>query len=735
MKKLLSFALALVLIFGMAACGGTVAPAETTPPAAEETGIYTVGTYSATATGMGAVTVTITVDANSITDVVLDVSGETEGIGQAAKEQLTEQILAAQSEEIDGVSGATVTTTAVRVALAGCLAQARGEEAAAEKTPVTDGTYSATASGFSWSGQVTCNITFADNAITEIDVTEETDSATGMLFSTVLDKYIPRVIEAQSLGVDAVTGATYSSNAVKSCVAQAIDLAGGESTEWYTDIEKSTDVRTLEGYDVIVVGLGGSGTLSYCAAADAGATVFGVERAGKIGGNSVHTMGPMAINNQYLKDSANGGEDYIDADDVYNTWMEYVGDEGKADVIYEAVYQSGEALDYYINNFGIEVNGLIGSFARTDWTKLWTSYVGDTVLNRRINESAEYQAALDTAKAMNEKNDYMVELTADSLLTDGDGNITGVSCTSYDGTTYEIYGDSVILATGGFVGNDEMMEEYLGSPVCVFGTTVNDGSGISMAQAVGGALYNIGVLPMAHITQVPNLIKNDDLTADQKAILSALCLTTDQLSVTAEGQVWGNSNHSGTDEGKGITVEIVYAPEYKYYVIYTQDEIDAIATEGLRESYASAVAAPVRLGQGGTFETGTPIADIYDILTVGEEYSDVLKADSIGALADAIGCDEAALSESLGGVDTTYYAVIAAAYAYATVGGLDVDVNMNVLREDGTPIENLYAVGQDSEGVCNASGKAYTPWGGQAQSWTFVSGRIAGTNAALAGMD
>ena len=65
-----------------------------------------------------------------------------------------------------------------------------------------------------------------------------------------------------------------------------------------------------------------------------------------------------------------------------------------------------------------------------------------------------------------------------------------------------------------------------------------------------------------------------------------------------------------------------------------------------------------------------------------------------------------------------------------TVGGLDVDANMNVLREDGTPIENLFAVGQDSEGVCNVDGKAYTPWGGQAQSWTFVSGQIAGTQAA-----
>lgn len=58
---------------------------------------------------------------------------------------------------------------------------------------------------------------------------------------------------------------------------------------------------------------------------------------------------------------------------------------------------------------------------------------------------------------------------------------------------------------------------------------------------------------------------------------------------------------------------------------------------------------------------------------------------------------------------------------------------MNVLKEDGTPIANLFAVGQDSEGVGNKDGKAYSPWGGQAQSWTFVSGKIAGeTSAKLA---
>ncbi|NCC69559.1 MAG: FMN-binding protein [Clostridia bacterium] len=100
MKKLLCFMLSLVLLLGLAACGGTT-PAETTPPAEE--GIYTPGTYTATATGMDTVTVTVTVDANNITDVSLDVSGETEGIGKTAADPLTEQILAAQSEEIEGV--------------------------------------------------------------------------------------------------------------------------------------------------------------------------------------------------------------------------------------------------------------------------------------------------------------------------------------------------------------------------------------------------------------------------------------------------------------------------------------------------------------------------------------------------------------------------------------------------------------------------------------------------------
>lgn len=89
-------------------------------------GIYAPGTYTATAKGMSEISVSVTFDANAITGVELDLSGETANIGQAAKDTLVEQIMAAQTSQIDGVSGATVTSKAVQNAVADCIRQASG---------------------------------------------------------------------------------------------------------------------------------------------------------------------------------------------------------------------------------------------------------------------------------------------------------------------------------------------------------------------------------------------------------------------------------------------------------------------------------------------------------------------------------------------------------------------------------------------------------------------------------
>ena len=123
----------MVLMLGLAACGSSSSSSDDSADDAEEetteeSGIYVPGTYSASAKGLeSSVTVTITVDANSITDVEIDASGETESLGGAAAEVMTESILEAQSADIDGYSGATYTSDAIIEALTDCLEQAAAE--------------------------------------------------------------------------------------------------------------------------------------------------------------------------------------------------------------------------------------------------------------------------------------------------------------------------------------------------------------------------------------------------------------------------------------------------------------------------------------------------------------------------------------------------------------------------------------------------------------------------------
>lgn len=103
--------------------GGILSPEGTVKAA----GTYTPGTYSATAQGIGTVTVSMTFDEESIVDVTVDVSEETPNIGGLYGEDLAKQILDAQGAEIDGVSGATTTSAAASKAAAACIAQAKGE--------------------------------------------------------------------------------------------------------------------------------------------------------------------------------------------------------------------------------------------------------------------------------------------------------------------------------------------------------------------------------------------------------------------------------------------------------------------------------------------------------------------------------------------------------------------------------------------------------------------------------
>jgi fumarate reductase flavoprotein subunit len=139
-KRLVGLLLTVCLLVSVVAC---TAPA---PAAVEENGIYTPGSYTASARGFGGnVEVTVTVDANAITAVTVGSNSETEGVGSKAVEELPSAIVAANGTEVDSVSGATLTSTAIKDAVNMALAQARGEEpATAAAIRFDPGTYTGT---------------------------------------------------------------------------------------------------------------------------------------------------------------------------------------------------------------------------------------------------------------------------------------------------------------------------------------------------------------------------------------------------------------------------------------------------------------------------------------------------------------------------------------------------------------------------------------------------------------
>ena len=119
---------------GLAAAAGVSLFGLGYAPKAAAEGKYTPGTYSAVVKGkVSDVTVTMTFDADSITDVKVDVSGETQGIGSVIGEEMEEALLSGQTWDVDAVAGATESSDAVRKAAAACVAQATGSEVVIEE--------------------------------------------------------------------------------------------------------------------------------------------------------------------------------------------------------------------------------------------------------------------------------------------------------------------------------------------------------------------------------------------------------------------------------------------------------------------------------------------------------------------------------------------------------------------------------------------------------------------------
>jgi FMN-binding domain protein len=745
MKKLVSLSMALALGASiLQGCGSKTGSAKE---------------FTASSKGFGGdVTITAIVENGKILSATAEGKSETEGKGSLAIDSFNNGELGVKSgndiasSSVDSLSGATVTSSALQTAWKSIIKQAAGNTDS-KKTTMKEGTYTETVYGNNYSRPFEVTVTLGKDSIDDIQVTD-IGGETQEIIQTVIDNLIPRIKSNQSLAVDSITGATASSGGVKTAVKNAIDEAGGDSSEWYDEIQYKSDIVELDGYDTIVVGLGGTGVSAFLSASDAGASVIGVEAAAKVGGTSATVGGPMAINpkNPSVQPES-GTEGYpIDTDAFEKQWIKDTNGDAKKECIDIMMNDSGSTLDWMIEDHGFSFTPL-SSFMIYPYI-LYSEYdIQNTITQMYVN-------ALDEACKKNEKNKYLTEVKAEKILSEN-GKITGIEARGADGTIYKIHAKSVILATGGFGGNAELTKKYTGTKMNLYGMYQNDGTMLAYAvENLNADTYNIGTAGITHLARTTVDLKDSSVTPSHQKTLDAIVDSTDVLHVDEKG-----NRFTQGDRAEDITENAHKAGDY-FWSIVSDEYMNDIKENGLNQVYMmlnvqdgslpimAMIDPSVEIPEENAkyiLKENDPITDIDKIISIGEKMGIVVEADSLEELAEKTGAtdlketvekynsyakdgndpefnkDKENLKEVSG---KKYYAIKGTGYSYSTCGGLNVNENIEVLDKDGNVIPGLYAAGTDSMGVLLSETTGYIDYGGIDHGWCLTSGKIAGENAA-----
>ena len=262
---------------------------------------FTPGEYTGTATGFGGdVTVKVTVDENAVTAVEITGEKETPALGGAAIEKYATSLVGvSDADAVDTVASATITSNAVKEALGKALAQAKGE--ATENTAAlafTAGTYTGVGSGYN--GSVEMSVTFSDTAVTAIEV--GANKETQYVGDVAFEPMIADILAANGTGVDAVSGATFTSAAIRSAVNDAAQQAGCTNLDAFkaNKVVHEAQDPIEETYDVVIVGAGGAGIAAAAQAAQDGNTVLVIEKNAQVGGNTLVSGGQYQSVMPYL---------------------------------------------------------------------------------------------------------------------------------------------------------------------------------------------------------------------------------------------------------------------------------------------------------------------------------------------------------------------------------------------------------------------------------------------------
>lgn len=563
----------------------------------------------------------------------------------------------------------------------------------------TPGTYEGTGKGYG--GDIKVSVTVDETSITDIEVVEqtETEGVGGAALPTLVDK----VLSAQSVNIDGVSGATYTSDGFLTAVREAITASGADPDalgQGQTGGDEAKETVTMS-TDVVVVGAGGAGLAAALTAAQNGADVVVLEKMAMVGGaSSMAGGGTNATGSQwqqsygiedspeaYFMDIMENGHFFSDARTL---WL-YANTQGAA--FDWLVAEDGAALPY--------VNSQPSPSAEHTYGRTFSPEGGGAGV-----VSALQQKVTDLGV------EILLETPAQELMVT-DGTVTGVKALAADGTPYEITANSVILATGGYGANTDMLPETVTS-LPYAGAVSATGDGLNMATAIGADAINLDKVNI----QPHSIILPDGRGQHTFQGCLAMYNKTGSILVSDQGVRFVNEQGSANDIKAGMEQNehsylIMDAASFETYAQtciashnFTQEQLDqwleANGTSNPVFAHADSLedlAAIVGIPSGALTET---VERYNSFVSAGEE------TDFGRKVSTAMG-------------DGPYYAVEMNLRYYATLGGLHINDNMQVLDTDGQPIQGLYAAGEVVGGVV---GDIYAP--GSLFGWAMTSGHNAG---------
>ena len=596
-------------------------------------------------------------------------------------------------------------------------------------------TYTGEAFGHDKENPVKVTLTIKDKTITKVEV--DASHETNGIGSKAAETMPGAIVAANSLDVDGVSGATQTSKAIIEAATAALKQAGLEPSDLVSKNTSTTKAKDIEEtVDVVVVGAGGAGMTAAITATDAGKKVIVVESQPIAGGNSVRSTGgmnaaktPYQDKNEFKeaagveKTLATAAEKFADnetitalAATVKSQWDAYqanpqgyfdsvelmeldtmIGGKGKnnPELVKALAENSADAIEW-LASIGAEVKN-VGAFGGASVKRI----------HRPVNADGKVTAVGAYIVPILEKNlqdrnvQFLFDTTANEIIMK-DGKAGGIKATGKDGHKVTINAKSVVIATGGFGANAEMVEKYK-PELKGFATTNAEGAqgqGIDMATAVGAATVDmdqIQIHPTVHIEEDGNAhLITEGLRGDGAILVNA--------------------------EGKRFYDEVSTRDKVSAAIIEQTDKSAWLVVDQAMVDKSAVIAGYIK---SGYTVTGATYEELAKAMGVDEAtFTSTMNTwnQAVEAKSDA----EFGRTSFANPLTTApYYAIKITPAVHHTMGGIVINPKAEVLNEKGEAISGLYAAGEVTGGVHGAN-----RLGGNAVADFVVFGRISGQSAA-----